>query len=457
MSEHADQPPHGAAFIETATQDLSAGQFIDWGQEFAKSGLGTPVESGQDGTPAFWRGERTDAGVVPMEKAAQVVPETAAPGTHYPQEVSAEPYEGTGAASGARPAPPAPTVQPAPLVAPMSHAANPMPFASQIAAYMAHEKAPSAAQAAPEGVPPAKMAQDPWIDWQGFTGAMSGSADNQGRGHGRPDLVVAEEDDDTEDEAEKSLARFRARMDSLLKAQTRRTRRTRLAQETTMKKSDEVDQYGRPLRKGMYAFENQGNAQALPEDMLYDYLCAAIYEAFEEQVRESAHRPMDGKDGTAALATYIGMCLVKLCPSNPNLLRACKAYGCDKGLIMRVLAEKGLGRPAADTMHTDDMAGITAMGGEALMLSEAALEVDPYGRPGLPTVSREPENAAHLLKSEDADPAAALHARRRAFHEGLWKGEEGGMQVTDPLCPIHGGRDISKAQLLNHGSLPCTC
>ena len=221
------------------------------------------------------------------------------------------------------------------------------------------------------------------------------------------------------------------------------------------------DLAGRVLRKGVYAFRHSERDAKLPDDYLYDYLCAFIEEAYEHEVREKQHQPLNAKDQLTTIARAIMAELVQTLPTNPNLMRACKKYSCSADTVAQMLVEKGLHRPAADSDWTDDIQSIMAMGGEAMAYSlDAAMpEQDPYARPGLALTDPPPADASHMLKSDYVDPYAEIQAREAARVRALWPetAPELAKANVSADCPVHGGRDFSKAQQVWNPLQPCLC
>lgn len=214
---------------------------------------------------------------------------------------------------------------------------------------------------------------------------------------------------------------------------------------------------GRPLSKGLYSFRRTGGA-ALPDEYLYDYLAAFVEEACEHECGEDAHKNLEAKNQLKGLARAIMGELVQTIPENPNLMRAVQKFRVTAATIERMLVDHGYYKPQSDGW-TDDAASLRAMGGEALALSFAALDVDPYGRPGVELAPRPVDDVSHLLaKSEPVDPYAEIRARQVAQTRALWgSAPELTPQAIAADCPVHTGRDISKAQQLWNPMLPCTC
>ena len=226
-----------------------------------------------------------------------------------------------------------------------------------------------------------------------------------------------------------------------------------------------TDADGRALRKSWYEFARpDAKAAALPEEYLYDYLCAAIEEAYEMESRESAHRNTDAKD----LPLYFGQVvmheIVSALPNNKNLARACKKFRVTKFTVAALLQEKGLIKVKSDTMAEGSGDGNSAMGGnglagEVMAYSQKSpwIQEDAFAAKGRVMTDHTPENIAKSIRDDRIDPAEAYaHARRKQFND-LWKGTDETVRVNyDASCPIH-GRDISKAQSLSNPMTPCTC
>ena len=253
-------------------------------------------------------------------------------------------------------------------------------------------------------------------------------------------------------------ARLQNHIDKYVKAQRKKASKT----EKSMNTYTETDQYGRVLRKGgLHSFSYTAEDAKLPDEYLYDYLCAFVCEAYEHEAREAEHKPLKAEDQLMHMSKMILSELVQTIPKNSNLMRACKKHSCNVQSIAKILIDKGLHRPKADSDWTDDTESHRAMGVEVMAYSMdyATPEVDPYGRPGLTLHKAETEEAAHLIKEDTRNPYEDLRERRDAFQKSLWKGhiDETAKATVSGDCPVHAGPDHTKSMNLSNPMLPCTC
>jgi hypothetical protein len=229
-----------------------------------------------------------------------------------------------------------------------------------------------------------------------------------------------------------------------------------------------TDTAGRPLKKGLYAYRlpTEGSTHAVPDDLLYDYLCGFIEQAYEAESTEVQHSKLDAHDQVKTMAQSVMHALVEMIPYNGNLLRACKKFSVTTVTVEKLLVEKGYYKPRADSDFTDD--GLGAMGAGLLAREGFAyshpttpfLAHDIFAVPGLTVRGPVEQPAGDMVKSEDAqDPHELLAAAHRRAAHAQWGEGLSGVPDRAPIgsCPIHDGRDIHKAQMLNHGMLPCTC
>lgn len=223
----------------------------------------------------------------------------------------------------------------------------------------------------------------------------------------------------------------------------------------------DFDVAGRPLRKGLHAFDGSREV-TLPDSYLYDYLCAFVHEAYEHEIGEAAHQPMEAKDQLQMVAKAIFGELLQYAVKNSNLMRAITQHPQSAKTIGAILVRDGVHRPQADSDWTsDDMQSHVAMGLEPMAYSMTVRDVqqDILAHTGTALVDRTPENAAHLVKGDEGTALDALRGARARNMRELWglADDDAGAPTVDAACPIHGGADISKAHMVWHGMLPCTC
>ena len=220
------------------------------------------------------------------------------------------------------------------------------------------------------------------------------------------------------------------------------------------------DVYGRPaLEKSLYSFRTGQGAAAIPDELLFDYLCAFVEEACEHECRESAHANLSAKDALATMARAVMSELVQTIPLNANLMKAAKKYKVTADVIAQLLVARGLFKPRSDSDWTDDRESLGAMGAQLLVgeamaysLSQRApwLQAEPA-----PVVTRQLRDhnvdVSGLVKSDGVD----LHTTFRPSRERWFGPDE--VAVASKHCALHGHRDLHKAQNLSNPMLPCTC
>lgn len=222
----------------------------------------------------------------------------------------------------------------------------------------------------------------------------------------------------------------------------------------------EIDAYGRTLSKGWYDFLNPSpQASALPEDMLYDYLVAAVEQAYEHESRESAHRGLATVGRKLdEMARAVMLSLVQAAPNNRNLRRAMAACPCDKASVAQMLTAHGIyqgGHDGGWTSDQDSHAAMMGISGGTFALSQNPEAIRPL------TVRHDPGSVAHLVKSDAIDPFAFARNRmlrnearmRAAFAPDVVS--KGGN--IDARCPVHGTLDAYKSMNLHNPMAPCTC
>ncbi len=226
------------------------------------------------------------------------------------------------------------------------------------------------------------------------------------------------------------------------------------------KSMDSTDIYGRPLKKGLYAFrDSTGTDAEVPDSLLYDYLCAFIEEAYEHESREREHADLNAKEQLSQMARAIMNELVTTIPRNRNLMRATTKYSVTTSVIEQLLVAKGIYKPRADSEWRSDADGNAAMGASfAYSLPPSPwMQSEPAPRVGRTLVDHTPANVASLVKAEVVDPFEAIRSREAARVHALWPGSAPAEVRISPECQVHGGRDITKAQNLWNPMLPCTC
>lgn len=235
---------------------------------------------------------------------------------------------------------------------------------------------------------------------------------------------------------------------------------------------------GDELTKGLYNFAGRigDGPGTIPDEYLYDYLCAFVEEAYEHERRESEHQNQlvppasTGEKIEDHYARAILHELVSMMGSNPNLKRAASKHSVTKDVIASILRDKGLVRPFSDAgTWTDDYDSLAAMGGQGvtrpLMLSEDGrrkyrdVTPDIFGAPvGVPLVKAEPPLDGPLYVDDTADPHEALAKaeEHRLFAATVRQQSEWQPNVS-PTCMIHGSADLTKSMNLSNPHARCTC
>lgn len=481
--------------------------FVDWDSVFMSKGLAPPAEANEFGTPSEYFGKATGFGrAAPNTPTAPLSPPMAgkmgtASGTPYEAGITGDdPYNGSNAGEahphysgyGGPMDPQTFPTGPAPGSPPPAAQTRQMPFAAQLAPMMAAMGHSAVADTQGGG----------FIDWGPseslMVGQMAGgkqehpvsesqrrwafAAEKRGelpQGKAREWSRRVKGKDLPESSAEKSLDALTDLTKSLLamteiglprapqhtpQQQPRRVPAPRPRMEKSMHDEQTFDMAGRPLAKGLYAFRNTQREATLPDEYLYDYLCSFVEEAYEHESKEDAHANLSAKDQLMAMSRAIMNELVQSMPSNPNLMRAAKKFTVTKDSVAMLLVQKGIYKPKSDSQWVDDMDSWRALTGESMMLSmdHAALPFDIRAQPGI-AVHRPPAaDGSHLLaKSDPVDPVADLAARRAAqtahIYGGLGVPSGAAVPTLSASCPVHNGRDITKAQNLYNAQQPCTC
>lgn len=215
------------------------------------------------------------------------------------------------------------------------------------------------------------------------------------------------------------------------------------------KSEDAIDQYGRALVKGgLWQFTNppQGYGN-VPDDYLWDYLIAFVYEAYK-----AATFDQNPKSDAHSYACAVMCELIGALPSNRNLKRAASKFKVNKDLIAKVLLDEGIYTADAPTLAASNQAVA-----QAFYYSQQRpwLQGQPES-PGVPLYQAAPELVS--VMDDVGDPSVALQLAKSAQMAALWPGKE-----TVPVanvshtCPIHNGTDYTKAQLIFHPALACSC
>ncbi len=209
----------------------------------------------------------------------------------------------------------------------------------------------------------------------------------------------------------------------------------------------------------------------LPRAYLFDYLCAKIEEGYEKECREQAHKFVEARDLPKHMARAVMGELVQRMTWDDNLKRACVKYKCTVDSVAELLVKKGILKTRSDAQPTDSDSH-AAMG--AGMLAEK--EVMAYSKPAPwmqksdpnedmvnlgvgRIVDRRPQNIAHTLRDDTADPHIAV---RKAMETNritlgrLPQQSDTALVTVANNCPVH-VRDLSKAQNLFNAMTPCTC
>lgn len=225
------------------------------------------------------------------------------------------------------------------------------------------------------------------------------------------------------------------------------------------------------LRKGLYAFDlsGRGTTTPVPDNLLYDYLCAFIEEACEHESREREHRqPMAGEDFYQVRAVPVLHELVQYLPKNANLARAAKKFSVGAEVIAEIMKKKGLITPPTDAHHdhgdywSHDWDSLTAMGindrtgptGEVLMASDAryGLREDPEAV--RPLTLRDGPAMVHF-GYEGHSVSGVVERASRANIYGRFANEPMAKANFDSRCLVHG--EIHKQQIAHETFVKCSC
>lgn len=217
----------------------------------------------------------------------------------------------------------------------------------------------------------------------------------------------------------------------------------------TKKSETAYRQQGDTMRKGgLYQFDlsrtDMKGVAAVPENLLYDYLCSFVEEACEHESRERQHAPNE-------LAGPVMHELVQYVIRNPNLMRAVKKYSVTAETLAEIIKAKGFGVPPT-TPLSNDAASAAAMGGASGPLGTvlmASMREDDEARPGVRLrkgndVVVYPEDAVRFVSRPD--PRIA----KRGYTESP-------VHLVNPDCIIHGDRDLTKSQNLETPMAVCRC
>lgn len=210
------------------------------------------------------------------------------------------------------------------------------------------------------------------------------------------------------------------------------------------------------LVKGLFSFDlmNQANALAVPEPLLYDYLCSFVEEAVEHERRECQHK---GAVTPEALATPVLHELVQFVPKNKNLKRAVEKYKVTAAAIAQIIADKKMlaeiPRPVGN-----DMASLIAMGavgdrgptGEVMLASRRYRWVQG-SRPEAPDLLR--SDGPRLIALEDDQVLVAPAALHKSQFRLQF--DEGEMRRFSESCLLHG--NIHRDQIAHQPYVTCSC
>lgn len=200
----------------------------------------------------------------------------------------------------------------------------------------------------------------------------------------------------------------------------------------------------------------------IPEEYLNDFLCNEICEIYEHEIKGpqqyTAHDRLD------QLSQEILGELIERMQHNDNIRRACELTGCNKMMVARVLTERGLAQPTSEIFDHTDIAGARAMGAyemeEIMEYSHKTpwIQAEPSPAIGVALAEKPFADASGLVKSDYLDPFRQLQLRCRDHVRSHW-GVQDVQAVTsgNADCPVHGGRDLTKAMNLWNPMLPCTC
>jgi hypothetical protein len=220
-------------------------------------------------------------------------------------------------------------------------------------------------------------------------------------------------------------------------------------------------------KKSMSAMQ-KAEREGIPQEYLYDYLCGCIEQAYERESRETEHQNVSAKDQLTAMASAVMHSLVRDMRYNGDVRRACTAYKVTRDVVAAILISKGIYKPKADSDWASDLDSNAAMG---MPMNEGiAGSVFAFSNPPTPFIGQQETpprthtlvdrtiDVSHLVKSDDRDPHVPLRAAELARMRALYGT---GLEVAQPNvaadCPVHNGKDISKAQNLHNPMQPCTC
>lgn len=239
--------------------------------------------------------------------------------------------------------------------------------------------------------------------------------------------------------------------------------------ETAAKKSEDTVMTEEKLSKGLYDFKNYDPKKqgTIPDEYLWDYLCAFVEEAYEAERREKEHQNVlvpPASTGEDVISLYAGAVmreLVQYIPSNDCLKRAAKKFDVTKETIKGILSSEGFVKPYTTTGEwTDDYDSLAAMGGVGTTRPmQLSAKPDPLSLPvdGVALAkSIEPAKKGWIDDSRDphiglAD-AEALRIGAASFRaEAEWKPN------VSSGCVIHGVADLTKAQNYATPHAHCTC
>ncbi len=204
-----------------------------------------------------------------------------------------------------------------------------------------------------------------------------------------------------------------------------------------LKSLDAID-----MLKGLWTFEENKKDPhaALPDAMLYDYLCAFIEEALEHEKREHK-RDVNVGDPDRWWAQRVFHELVATMPKSKNLMRAGKGQTVDS--VLAIMRSKNLVLPDHPTADPQSGAGEKM----AYSLRVPWLQADPTASMGL--TLRSPET---VRPNGGASQALAL----RCGPQVVYRDEPVAARI-DPACNVHGYADLTKSQNLRAPYSPCTC
>ncbi|MDQ3169797.1 MAG: hypothetical protein M3Q55_06640 [Acidobacteriota bacterium] len=230
------------------------------------------------------------------------------------------------------------------------------------------------------------------------------------------------------------------------------------------------------LRKGLYAYAG-GDASAVPDKFLHEYLCGFIEEAYEAQSRESTHARM--ARNVDYMAARVLTQLVQYIPKNANLARAATQFAVTADVVATILrAKRIIAAPDMEGLGNDSDAH-TAMGHYDIPRSvdpmlrsmspalAAQASVRPWfsgdplakGAEGVRRAAKPARPDGNALVIDDtADPAARLAKSQHQRARALWDLKDGHVVANvDQDCIIHGNRDLTKSQNLRNAYVVCSC